>query len=92
MYRGLLFHVRNNADNGRDGAYWKELGVVKGVADFLFLFAGKCYCIELKTPRGTQSDEQIDWERKVHDQGIDYFIVKTIEEFKYLMLTIIKNS
>lgn len=89
--RGLLFHVRNNSHNSRDGAYWKELGVIAGVSDFIFLFGGKCHCIELKTPYGSQSDDQIEWERKVTAQGIDYYVVNSIQKFDSLIEKIINS-
>lgn len=89
--RGLLFHVRNNSDSSRDGSYWKELGVVPGVSDFLFLYAGKCHCIELKTPTGYQSDVQEVWEKKVTAQGIDYYVINSIEKFESLIEKIVKS-
>ena len=87
--RKLLFHVRNNSDSKRDGAYWKELGVVPGVSDFLFLYKGKCHCIELKTPKGSQSDSQLEWEQIVKSQNIDYYIINSKEKFIDLMKQII---
>lgn len=87
--RGLLFHVRNNAHNSRDGEYWKQLGVIAGVSDFLFLYRGKCHCIELKTEYGEQSQTQIEWEAKMIQQGIDYYVVKSITEFKNLIKSIV---
>lgn len=89
--RGLLFHVRNNSESSRDGKYWKELGVVPGVSDWIFLFKGKCHCIELKTIYGSQSQEQIEWQHKVNAQGIDYYLVNSMEGFKSLMLKIISS-
>lgn len=91
QYRGLLFHVRNNSESARDGKYWKELGVIPGVSDFMFLFKGKCHCIELKTLTGYQSDEQIAWEFKVKEQNIDYYLVNSMEGFKSLILKIISS-
>ena len=90
LLRKLLFHVRNNSDSKRDGAYWKELGVVAGVSDFLFLYAGKCHCIELKTPTGTQSPAQEEWEKLVTEQGIDYYIVNSKQKFVDLINHIVK--
>lgn len=89
--RKLLFHVRNNSDNKRDGAYWRELGVVPGVSDFLFLYAGKCHCIELKTPTGSQSPAQGEWESIVKKQGIDYYIVNSKEKFVNLIAKIVNE-
>lgn len=90
--RKLLFHVRNNAHGARDGKYWKELGVVAGVSDFIFLYGGKCHCIELKTPYGSQSDDQIDWQALVENQGIDYYVVNSILKFDNLIAKIINEA
>lgn len=90
--RRLLFHVRNNAHNARDGQYWKELGVVAGVSDFIFLYEGRCHCIELKTPYGSQSDDQISWEALVKRQGINYYVVNSQEGFKTLIKQIINEG
>jgi len=91
-FRGLLFHVRNNSASKRDGAYWKELGVVPGVADLLFLYGGNVYCIELKTPHGYQSPAQIKWEKLVVSQRISYSIVNSIELFKSTIKKIIGDE
>lgn len=87
--RGLLFHVRNNSASKREGKYWQELGVIPGVSDFIFLYGCKAHCIELKTPTGYQSPEQIEWEQKVYEQGIDYYIINSIAKFKNLIIKII---
>ena len=90
--RGLLFHVRNNSANKREGAYWKELGVVAGVSDLLFLYNGKVHCIELKTPRGSQSPAQLDWQKLVEGQNIEYMIVNSIELFEETIRKIVNNE
>jgi len=90
--RGLLFHVRNNSSNKREGAYWKALGVMPGVSDLIFLYGCKAHLIELKTPTGSQSDEQIAWEQKVYEQGVDYYVINSIAKFKNLTMRIILDQ
>jgi len=90
--RKLLFHVRNNSKDKREGAYWKELGVVAGVSDFIFLFAGRCWCIELKTPTGYQSPDQIEWQLRVEQQSIFYQTVNSIEKFDKLINDIVTGK
>lgn len=92
LLRGLLFHVRNNSNNAREGEYWKELGVIPGVSDFIFLYGGFCYCIELKTKTGYQSPEQIAWQALIEEQGIKYYVIDTIEDFKELIYKIINRE
>jgi len=89
--RGLLFHVRNNSSSKREGAYWKALGVMPGVSDLIFLYGCKASLIELKTATGYQSPEQIEWEQKVYEQGINYYVINSIAKFKNLITKIIEE-
>ena len=89
--RGLLFHVPNGgARNAREGAKFKTMGVRPGVADFIFLFDGSAYMIELKTKRGKQSQDQINWEFVIRKQGFAYFIIRSLAEFQILIQNIIE--
>jgi len=89
-YRGLLFHVPNGGNRkGREGAKLKYMGVWAGVADFLFMFGGTVYCIELKTERGSQSPEQKVWEILVRGEGFSYYIIKNLIDFKKIIEYII---
>jgi hypothetical protein len=91
--RGLLFHVNNNGSNSkREGAYYKALGVIAGVSDLLFLYNGKVFCIELKTPRGYQSPKQMDWQELVEANNTPYFIVRDIDTFKQIIEHIIEQN
>ena len=93
MYRGLLFHVPNGGTrNAREGAKFKTMGVVKGVSDFIFLWKGDTFFIELKVEGGRQSDDQKRWEVLVKGERFDYFVVWTFVEFKDLITKIIDRG
>lgn len=87
--RGLLFMVNNNSSNKLTGKIAKELGVIAGVSDLLFIFGGTVHCIEMKTLTGYQSPEQKIWQKKVEEQGVRYYIAKTKLEFEHLIKKII---
>jgi hypothetical protein len=70
----------------------KQLGVVPGVSDFMFLFSGKAYCIEMKTCTGTQQPEQVEWEKQVVWQGFDYHICRSLENFKRIIKLILDGK
>ena len=90
QYRGLLFHVPNGGSrNAREGKKFKQIGVVAGVADLLFLFNGKCYCLELKTEVGRQSKKQQDWQDLVERNDFNYFVIRDVDTFKNYIKTII---
>lgn len=90
QYDGLLFHVPNGGRrNLKEAARLKAEGVVAGVADLILLvpFLQECVqyfnglCIEMKTSKGKQSQEQKDWECKVREQGYEYKVIRSLDEF-----------
>ena len=92
LYRGLLFHVPNGGSrNAREGKKFKQIGVVAGVADLLFLFNGRCYCLELKTEKGRQSSKQQAWQELVEKNNFNYYIIRSLEEFKIYIQNIVNN-
>jgi hypothetical protein len=88
QYRGLLFHVPNGGTrNSREAAKLKTMGVVRGVSDFILLFDGTAYCIELKRPdgKGSQSKSQKGWESTVRDNGFRYYVINSLKNFQGLV-------
>lgn len=92
-YRGLYFAVQNEnsrADsNASTGAIRRAVGVVSGVSDTILLIPrGKwnALCVEFKTEVGRQSDTQVEWQRKVEAQGYRYEVIRSLEEFKKLIV------
>lgn len=88
--RGLLFAVPNGGL--RSGASAKTMhltGVVKGVSDLILLYKSEAFLIELKSSTGTQKKEQKNWQDKVEIQGFEYFIVRSLEDFKKLIHSIV---
>lgn len=86
--RGLFFAVPNGGH--RDAREAKRLnltGVVSGVSDTIFLYRSRAYFIEFKRddPKAVQSKKQEDWQELVERQGFEYFIVRTLEDFKRLI-------
>lgn len=80
-----LFAVPNGGRrDAATGAKLKEEGVLSGVADIIFLKPNRFYgglLIELKTPKGVQSDSQKLWQSKITEDGYKYIIVRSLEEF-----------
>ncbi len=81
----LLFAVPNGGKrDSKTGARMKYEGVIKGVADLILLIPKKGFaslCIEMKTPKGKQRENQIKWQRaaeKVHNK---YVICRSLPEF-----------
>lgn len=79
--RGLLFLNHNNAISAREGVNAARMGRVAGVADLTYLSPnGRAVLIEIKTPKGKQSDVQKEWQKMVETAGYAYEIVRTIDD------------
>lgn len=66
-------------------AILKAEGAVAGVADVILLLPRHGYaslCIEFKTPKGRQSDNQKAWQKAVEENGSKYVVVHSFDEFK----------
>jgi hypothetical protein len=94
IYRGLLFHVPNGGSrkSAAEGARFKRMGVVPGVADFVFLFNKTAYLIELKSGSGKQQDTQKDFQNTVEKHGFEYHIIHSVDGFRKLIDSIIKKE
>jgi len=89
LTRGLFFAVNNNSEHVARAMNRKAVGLVAGVSDTIFLWAGEAYLIEFKTPAGRQSAKQKEWQNKVVAAGFWYYIIRSLEEFQDLINEII---
>lgn len=84
-YRGLLYSVPNGGHrNIITARIMKAEGVVSGVSDLnLDIPRGGFHGlrIEMKTPKGRQSENQREWQRKVEEQGYRYIVCHSTKEF-----------
>ena len=84
--KGLIFSVPNGGSrNILEAKKLKQTGAMAGVSDLIVLLNGKCLFIELKIEKGIQSDEQKIFEERVKNLNFDYFIVRSLDEFKNIL-------
>lgn len=99
----LLFAIPNGADlGGKDriarAKNWQKLeheGAVKGAADlFLAVPSGRLagLFIEMKTPRGKQSEWQKRFEAEVVRVGFGYAVPRSHEEFERVIKTYLERG
>lgn len=97
--RRCLFHVPNELDrlpgetkqnHIRRLTQAKAKGVVPGVPDLLFVWRGRVYAWEFKTPTGTASNAQKILHPVWYAQGIPVAIVRSVEEFQSSFIKIIQ--
>jgi hypothetical protein len=87
--RGCLCYNNNNSVGGLRGKLNKFLGVVKGRSDMVLYYKSFSVMIELKTEKGRQSDSQRAWQYLMQKQGFEYYVVRSLEEFKELIVKIV---
>lgn len=91
--RGLMFSVPNElgGKNAISTALAKSTGLMSGVSDTIVILPnGRLIFVEFKTSKGVQSKSQKEFEQRVTSHGYGYYIVRSFEEFKELIL-ILKN-
>lgn len=90
--RGMLYSVPNGAhlSDKREANKLIATGLRRGPADLhLILSCGRIVFIEMKLPNGTQSNDQEKWQAKVEERGHTYVILRTFNEFKEFICSII---
>lgn len=86
--RHCLHSNNNNAKNKTQGAIWKSMGMLAGVSDLEYNRDGKTYFIEIKTEKGRQSAYQKEFQEKITNEGFEYFIIRSLDEFIELIQSI----
>ena len=80
----ICFSVPNEAT--RNNSKYIQSGVLAGVSDLIVLNNGKTYFVELKDYKGKQSDKQKEFESTVTSEGFKYFLIRSLEEFKKIVI------
>lgn len=80
----LVFSVPNEATYKRRN-YFHQLGMLSGVSDLILVFLNGIIFIECKAPKGRQSLEQINFQKRVEALGFKYFIVRELDEIKNII-------
>ena len=80
----LLFAVPNGGSRHiREAANLKRQGVTSGVSDVILLIPKKGYaslCIEFKTKKGIQSEEQKEFQRQAENCRNKYVIARSVKQ------------
>jgi hypothetical protein len=83
--RYLIFSVPNGGNrNEKEAMLFKATGLLSGVSDLIVVMPNKVLFVELKTESGTQSASQIEFQLRVSELGFNYYIVRSLDEFKKL--------
>ena len=84
--RCAIFSVPNEGKSAQEQIYKKSLGMKSGVSDMIVLKPNKVLFIEFKDAKGSQSDNQKEFEKTVSGLGFEYHVVRSLDEFKMIVL------
>jgi len=59
-----------------------NIGLRRGASDTIIVLPSKTIYVEFKTPIGTQSSDQLEFENIITGLDQDYHLVRSVEEFK----------
>lgn len=79
--QNVIFSVPNESKNAKEQMYKKAIGLMSGVSDLIVIRENEVLFIEVKTPKGKQSDKQKTFESKVSSLGFRYVVVRSLDEF-----------
>ena len=81
----IMFSVPNEGKDLREQLKKKATGLMKGVSDTVIVFPNKVVFCEFKDLKGKQRPDQKLFQDKIILLGHDYWIVRSIKEFKELI-------
>lgn len=56
------------------------MGAYKGIADFYIIKDGRGVWLEIKTPKGKQSEHQIKFQADIEEHGGEYLVCRDLQE------------
>lgn len=81
----IIFSVPNEGRDVVEQIKKKATGMLKGASDTIIVLKGKTIYCEFKDAKGKQKPEQIKFEEKVVALGHEYWLVRSLEEFKVMI-------
>ncbi len=82
----LYFHVPNGGKrSASEGARFKAMGVMAGVADLLFFWRDGVGAIELKAGKNTATDTQIIFKHRWLETGGNYAECRSLEDVRHYL-------
>ena len=83
-----IFSVPNEGRNKLETIHKKATGMLAGVSDLIILLPNRVVFVEVKTDVGRQSEHQIRFEQTVKALGLEYYLVRKLEDFKQIKINL----
>ena len=82
----VVFSVPNETKDVKEMMVKKATGLLSGVSDLIVVLPSKVLFVEVKTTTGKQSKNQIKFQKEVTDLGFEYHLVRSLDDFKKIVL------
>lgn len=77
---GILCFRANVGKVKQANGAWFDTGLPNGFSDLMILANNTIYFCEVKTLKGKQRDDQINFERVVTEHGYKYFVARSVDD------------
>ena len=83
----VVFSIPNERNMGvSDMVRMRASGLTKGAPDLIcYSPTGVCWWLELKTPKGKRSPEQMCMENLADDLGVSYQVVRSVDDLDVVL-------
>jgi hypothetical protein len=88
----VIFSIPNEGLSKKETIQKMATGLLPGAADLMILMPKLAFYVEVKTPTGTQKENQKKFEKRVNSLGFNYYIVRSLEEFIIVIDNILLNN
>ncbi len=78
----IIMSIPNESQIREETMRKLSIGMLPGASDMVLIRPNKITFIEVKTPTGKQSDNQITFENDVKQLGFDYILVRSLDDIK----------
>lgn len=83
----IIFGTFNELASKRWGRF-EPMGAMAGAPDITVVLPNKVVFIEMKNKKGTQSEQQVNFQKRCEMLGIQYFVCNSVEKFKKIFETL----
>jgi len=85
--RGIIFSVPNGGTRNKiEAMVLKATGLLAGVSDLIVILPNsKILFVELKNDKGTQREKQLDFENRIKELNLPYYLIRSLEQFKTII-------
>lgn len=80
--RLMMFSIPNEGMDQKEQSRKKQVGMLPGASDTIIVIENRVIFCEFKDEKGRQSDKQVDFQQRVEALNHEYWLVRSLEEFK----------